>query len=105
MPVTNTVLLGTTRLKIRQLLDLNPGDVLTLNRNQTDPLNMLIEATHKFNVSPMEKAGHLAARVHSNVEIREPPSLGDEAIKLADLVKMNNMAHIMLTLSSEGGRW
>ena len=84
VPVTNTVLLGTTRLKIRQLLDLNPGDVLTLNRNQTDPLNMLIEATHKFNVSPMEKAGHLAAKVHSNVEIREPPSR-DEAIKLADL--------------------
>lgn len=72
--VNNRVVLGTARLKIRQLLDLDPGDVLTLDRNQADVLNMFVEQAHKFNVNPMERAGHLAAKVISSVAIRQPPS-------------------------------
>ena len=53
--------------QIRQLLDLKPGDVLTPDRNQTDLLDMFVEQAHKFNINPMERAGHLAAEVKSSV--------------------------------------
>lgn len=83
--VHNKVVLGKTKLKIRQLLDLKPGDVLTLDRNQTDLLDMFVEQAHKFNVNPMERAGHLAAQVKSSVAIRLPPK-NEELMRLSDMM-------------------
>ena len=83
--VNNSVVLGTSKVHIRQLLDLKPGDVLTLDRNQTDVLDMFVEQAHKFNVNPMERAGHLAAKVKSSVAIRQPPK-AEEVMKLSDMM-------------------
>ena len=83
--VNNSVVLGTSKVRIRQLLDLKPGDVLTLDRNQTDVLDMFVEQAHKFNVNPMERAGHLAAKVKSSVAIRLPPK-AEEVMKLSDMM-------------------
>ena len=83
--VDNRVVLGTTRLKIRQLLDLDPGDVLTLDRNQADVLDMFVQQAHKFNVNPMERAGHLAAKVISSVAIRQPPT-ADEPVEMIGML-------------------
>jgi len=83
--VNNSVVLGTSKVHIRQLLDLKPGDVLTLDRNQTDVLDMFVEQAHKFNVNPMERAGHLAAKVKSSVAIRLPPK-AEEVMKLSDMM-------------------
>jgi flagellar motor switch protein FliM len=83
--VNNSVVLGTSKVHIRQLLDLKPGDVLTLDRNQSDVLDMFVEQAHKFNVNPMERAGHLAAKVKSSVAIRLPPK-AEEVMKLSDMM-------------------
>jgi flagellar motor switch protein FliM len=83
--VNNSVVLGTSKVRIRQLLDLKPGDVLTLDRNQADVLDMFVEQAHKFNVNPMERAGHLAAKVKSSVAIRLPPK-AEEVMKLSDMM-------------------
>ena len=85
MNVNNSVVLGTSKVRIRQLLDLKPGDVLTLDRNQTDVLDMFVEQAHKFNVNRMERAGHLAAKVKSSVAIRLPPK-AEEVMKLSDMM-------------------
>ena len=68
---------------------LKPGDVLTLDRNQTDLLDMFVEQAHKFNINPMERAGHLAAEVKSTVAIRLPPK-SEELMKLSDMMGLDD---------------
>ena len=80
---------GRARISSEMGLDLKPGDVLTLDRNQTDLLDMFVEQAHKFNVNPMERAGHLAAQVKSSVAIRLPPK-NEELMRLSDMMGMDD---------------
>ncbi len=68
------VVLGKAVVTIRELLNLSPGDVVTLSQNRTDPLAMYVEDAHKFNVSPVERAGYLAAEVLEEIAMKKPPA-------------------------------
>ena len=70
-----SVVLGRSVLSIRELIDLQPGDIITLDQNQGDPLDMLIQQAAKYQVSPVERAGHMAAKILNELEVRLPPDL------------------------------
>jgi len=80
-----SVVLGRATITIRDLLALKAGDVITLDQPETEALEMFVERAHKFDVSPLERAGHLAAEIVNEIEpIRPPeraalPSLDDDA--------------------------
>lgn len=68
-----SVVLGRATINIRELVDLKAGDVITLDQPQSDPLEMFVERAHKFDVSPLERAGYLAAEVLREIEPMRPP--------------------------------
>ncbi|MCB9536344.1 MAG: flagellar motor switch protein FliM [Myxococcales bacterium] len=76
VPVRAEVLLGTSRITVRDLLSLAPGDVITLDQPQTDPLPMYVEGSTKFRVTPVERAGVIAAQVVHDVPVERPRKKG-----------------------------
>lgn len=68
-----TVLLGTTTITIRELLDLRVGDVLALDQDAGEPLRLQVGGREKYRVTPVARAGHIAVRVEEPVETPEPP--------------------------------
>ena len=74
VPVRVEVMLGRANITIRDLLDLAPGDIISLDQQQSEPLPMSVEGSTKFRVSPVERAGTLAARVESADVVISPPS-------------------------------
>ncbi len=87
VPVETEVLLGTSKINIRDLLALKPGDVIALDQPQTAKLRMFVAGSPKFEVTPVESAGHLAAQVVAEVErpklperkAPEAPALEDQS--------------------------
>jgi len=86
VPIAAEVLLGSSKIRIRDLLSLKPGDVIALDQPQVTPLQMFIEGAPKFEVTPVERAGHIAAKVvrqldfKSNTPQKPPlPKLGDDS--------------------------
>jgi len=69
-----SVVLGRATITVRDLLKLSPGDVITLDQQQSDPLEMFIERAHRFDIAPMEKAGYLAAEIVASHAPRLPPA-------------------------------
>ena len=45
IPVTVSMELGRTRISIRELLSMNPGAVISLDRLATDPMEILVNGT------------------------------------------------------------
>ncbi len=76
VPVAGQVLLGRSTIRLQELLALQPGDVITLDRNQTDALLLSVEGAPKYNVSPVEKAGQVAAQVIDEIPMPtvKPPT-------------------------------
>lgn len=58
-----TVRLGTTTVKVRDVLNFAPGDVILLDQRPGDPLDCYIEGYHKFQGSPGVYKGNHACRV------------------------------------------
>jgi flagellar motor switch protein FliM len=58
-----TVRLGTTTVKVRDVLNFSPGDVILLDQRPGDPLDCYIEGYHKFQGSPGVFKGNHACRV------------------------------------------
>jgi flagellar motor switch protein FliM len=58
-----TVRLGTTTVKVRDVLNFSPGDVILLDQRPGDPLDCYIEGYHKFQGSPGVYKGNHACRV------------------------------------------
>jgi flagellar motor switch protein FliM len=85
----NSVILGRTRITIRDLVKLTPGDIITLGKNRSDSLDLLVQDARKFEVLPMERAGYLAAKIVADVPVRvapevSPPSEEYEADETGD---------------------
>lgn len=79
-----SVVLGRSTITIRDLLALKPGDVITLDQPQSDPLEMFVERAHRFDVMPLEKAGHLAAEIVGEIAPKLPPERTDALPSLED---------------------
>jgi len=58
-----TVRLGTTTVKVRDVLNFSPGDVIMLDQRPGDPLDCYVEGYHKFQGSPGVYKGNHACRV------------------------------------------
>ena len=61
--VHSSVVLGRSRISVRDLLELKVGDVLSLEQSVHSPLLLTTEGSPKFEVAPSVKSGHLAARI------------------------------------------
>lgn len=68
-PVDFTVTLGTTRLTVRQLLDLQVGDILLLDQDEDDLLEARVQGVLKFYGEPGFVKGNKAFRVVKEQEI------------------------------------
>ncbi|MCA9541593.1 MAG: flagellar motor switch protein FliM [Myxococcales bacterium] len=77
-----SVVLGRSLITIRDLIDLKVGDVITLDQQQVDPLQMFVERALKYTVTPLERAGYLAAEVVGEIEPRRPPDNQQVAAQL-----------------------
>lgn len=67
--IAGDVLLGTTRITVRDLLDLQVGDIIGLDQAVDQPLQLCIESRPKFKVKAVRRAGHMAAQVVKHVEL------------------------------------
>ncbi len=79
-----SVVLGRAVINIRDLLALKPGDVITLDQPQSEPLEMFVERAHRFDVLPLEKAGYLAAEIVDEVAPKLPPERNEVLPSLED---------------------
>jgi flagellar motor switch protein FliM len=66
--VEMAVEVGRTQIPARQLLELNPGDVLILDRDYTEPLVVKVESVPKFNAFAGLWKGKKAFKVNQFIE-------------------------------------
>ncbi len=62
-PVTLTAYLGTATVRVRDVLNFAPGDVLVLDQRPDDPLECRVEGFRKFLASPGVFKGNYACRI------------------------------------------
>ena len=62
-PLTVTVRLGTVSVKVRDVLDFAPGDLILLDQRPGDPLDCFVEGYLKFQGSPGVFKGNHACRI------------------------------------------
>jgi flagellar motor switch protein FliM len=62
-PVAVTVRLGTVSIKVRDVLDFAPGDLILLDQRPGDPLDCFVEGFLKFQGSPGVSKGNHACRI------------------------------------------
>jgi flagellar motor switch protein FliM len=62
-PLGIQVLLGSARLKVGELVQLQAGDVVLLDRRVGDPAELLVSGRRLFQVAPVASKGHYAAQV------------------------------------------
>jgi len=62
-PLTVTVRLGTVSVKVRDVLDFAPGDLILLDQRPGDPLDCFVEGYLKFQGSPGVSKGNHACRI------------------------------------------
>lgn len=74
MPVEFAVMLGQTRVGLRQLSHLKAGDILVLDQKINEPLPALVEGMDKFRVSPGASGKLQAVRIHSMAGMDEQRS-------------------------------
>lgn len=61
-----------TTLSARDLLELEPGDVIALGHRVTEPLQVRVRDTIKFDAVPTEDAGHAGVRIVQSVSAAAP---------------------------------
>ncbi len=81
VPVQAEVRLGTSKITVRDLLGMRPGDVLTLDQPQSEPLVLTVEGASKFRVVPVERAGVIAAQVVTDMQVAKPRKKGPPALE------------------------
>lgn len=86
VPVDVRVELGQTAITVRELLDLDVGDVIPLTQDVNRSLMMKVAGHPKFEVEPMVKGGHLAVRPVRHV-LPRPEHNKSEQRALEDLSK------------------
>lgn len=59
--------LGTTRLMLRQVLDLKEGDVIILNRRTNEPIDIMVGNRVKFRAKPGMRGKHVVVQIESIV--------------------------------------
>ncbi len=59
--------LGNVDLTVGELLALQPGDVLRLDRNQSDLLPLLVETAPKFMARPLQRKGCFALQIETEI--------------------------------------
>jgi len=62
-PVAVTVRLGTVSVKVRDVMDFAPGDLILLDQRPGDPLDCFVEGFLKFQGSPGVSKGNHACRI------------------------------------------
>lgn len=55
--------LGTTQLDLRDLMELGPGDVISLSEKATEPVNVEVEGSLRYRARPVVSGGHLGVEV------------------------------------------
>ncbi|MBU0550974.1 flagellar motor switch protein FliM [Myxococcota bacterium] len=75
VPVFAEVQLGRTRIHLRELLDLRPGDIISLDQPVNAPLLLSVEGCEKFTVRPVDVAGNLGAEIIAPLETEIPAAL------------------------------
>jgi flagellar motor switch protein FliM len=80
VPVELCALLGRTSLRLERLLQLEVGDVLTLQSGESEPLSVLVEGREKMRAAPMAKGSSLAVSI---TEVLPPPDLSGPRSPLA----------------------
>jgi flagellar motor switch protein FliM len=62
-PVKMVVQLGTATVKVREVLNFAPGDVVVLDQRPGDPMQVFVEQIKKFEGSPGTFKGNHACRL------------------------------------------
>ena len=70
VPVDIHVELGSTELKGRELLSLNVGDIIPLNKFMADDLDVVVQGMKKFHAQPGTFHGNNAIQITKLVERR-----------------------------------
>jgi flagellar motor switch protein FliM len=60
--------LGSIDVSVGELLSLKPGDVLRLDRSQSDPLLVFVEAVPKFLARPLHRKGCFALQIETEIQ-------------------------------------
>jgi flagellar motor switch protein FliM len=63
VPVTLSVELGTTAMSVRDVLALQPGQVLKLSRHRTEELPVKVEGVPKFFGMPVHEDGAIGIEI------------------------------------------
>lgn len=84
VPVNLRVELGRAKLTLRELLELELGDLVTLGTSEGVPLPVFVEGRAKLRGEPFVEGGSLAVRVRSGPvrEIRRPFEVDPEAPRM-----------------------
>jgi flagellar motor switch protein FliM len=67
-PVQAMVRLGTAKVRVRDVMNFAPGDVLVLDQSPGDPIDCFVEGLHKFQGSAVVLKGNQAFRVSRAVQ-------------------------------------
>jgi len=70
--------LGNTQISAKDAVNLKPGDVITLNQYCTDPVNIFVEGTMKFQGYPGIYKGNQAVKITEIVQDKEVMDYGTE---------------------------
>jgi len=70
--------LGNTQISAKDVVNLKPGDVITLNQYCTDPVNIFIEGMMKFQGYPGIYKGNQAVKITEIVQDKEVMDYGTE---------------------------
>jgi len=70
--------LGNTQISAKDAVNLKPGDVITLNQYCTDPVNIFVEGTMKFQGYPGTYKGYQAVKITEIVQDKEVMDYGTE---------------------------
>jgi len=70
--------LGNTQISAKDAVNLKPGDVITLNQYCTDPVNIFVEGTMKFQGYPGTYKGNQAVKITEIVQDKEVMDYGTE---------------------------
>jgi flagellar motor switch protein FliM len=72
-----SVELGKTQISGKDLLTLQKGDVIRLNRFASDPLTVFVEGVAKYRVEPGYRKGNVAGRI-TEIIVKEGTAYGSE---------------------------
>lgn len=63
-----SVCLGRTTITLKELLDISEGDVISLDKKHSDPLDMFVDTRKKYLARPGVSRGKLAVQIYNKLE-------------------------------------